>query len=736
MTVTGFFVRRRVRLAAWAALLTVAGTLASAQQAPQVQQTNGQRITLNFKDADIIQIADAVSAATGRTLLLDPRVRAQVTMLSNTPMAPDALWEAFLSILQVHNFVAMPAANGVYKIVPDANARSMPGDDLPDRINSESDAIVTQVVQVRNVNAAQLVPTLRSLMPQNGHLAAYQQSNILIISDRAANVNRLMRIIRRIDQVGDSDVEIVPLQNASAGEVVRVLSTLTQQAQQEGAASPMRLVADDRSNSVLVSGDPQQRLRIKTLIAHLDTPTQTGGNTKVRYLRYADAEKIAPKLKEQITGQAQAAPGAPGQAATPQAIADRATQIWAEPETNALVITAQPATMRQIDAIIDKLDIRRMQVLVEAIIADVNQDKTAELGVNWAVFSNEDDTRVPLGGFISPVGGSSLVDLARLADDPEGAATAGITPPSGTTLALGRIADTGTNFAAMLRAIRSDGNTNIISTPQAITMDNQEAELKVAREVPFLTGSYSNTGTGGISGVNPFQTIQREEVGTILKVTPQLNGSNTVILKIELESSDLDQSASGLGAVDLITNKRTISTNVMVEDGGIVVLGGLISDVDRRGESRVPFLGRIPIIGLAFKTRSGTAQKRNLMVFIRPKILRDGVETAFETDAKYNYMREQQKQMNRRELLPILPGVSKPSLPPPPPPPPPGTGEVDPRIQQEKLRGGQGDATATREDEQQQQQQPAPQPQPQATPGARPSPEGPPPQATPAPRPN
>ena len=196
MTETGFFVRRRVQAAALAALLTVAGSLvlsdlASAQQAPQVQQTNGQRITLNFKDADIVQIADAVSAATGRTLLLDPRVRAQVTMLSNTPMAPDALWEAFLSILQVHNFVAMPAANGVYKIVPDANARSMPGDDLPDRVSSESDEIVTQVIQVRNVNAAQLVPTLRSLMPQNGHLAAYQQSNILIISDRAANVSRI-----------------------------------------------------------------------------------------------------------------------------------------------------------------------------------------------------------------------------------------------------------------------------------------------------------------------------------------------------------------------------------------------------------------------------------------------------------------------------------------------------------------------------------------------------------------
>ncbi len=749
MTVTGFFALRRVRLAGCTALLTVAGTLASAQQPPPPSQP-GQQITLNFKDADIVQVADAVGAATGKTFIMDPRVRAQVTMLSSTPMSSAALYEAFLSILQVHSFVAMPAANNIVKILPDASARTMPGEDLPDRVSGTSDEIVTQVIQVKNVNAAQLVPILRSLIPQNGHLAAYQPSNILIISDRAANVNRIMRIIRRIDQAGDADVEIVPLQNASAADIVRVITTLYQQQQAaEGGANPMKLVADDRSNSVLVSGDPSQRLRIKTLIAHLDTPLQAGGDTQVRYLRYADAEKIAPKLKEQITGQAQAAtPGAAG-ANNPAALADKATMIWAEPETNALVITAQPKAMRQINSIIDKLDIRRMQVLVEAIIADVNEDKTAELGVNWAAWSQDDDTRIPLGGFISPVGGTSLVDLARLVDDPTGAATSGVNVPSGTTLGIGRIANSGVNFAAMLRAIRSDGNTNIIAKPSTITMDNQEAELKVAQEVPFLTGSYSSTGTGGTNGaVNPFQTIQREEVGTILKVTPQLNGSDTVILKIELESSNLAQGATG--AVDLITNKRTISTNVMIEDGGIVVLGGLIEDSSRQGESRVPFLGRIPLIGLAFKTRNGTSGKRNLMVFIRPKILRDGVETSFATDAKYNYMRDQQKRMNRREILPILPGVQKPVLEPPPPPPPAGTGEVDPRVQQEKLRGGQGDAGAAKSEDTppvpgatrsptpltpDEPVPPAPAPQPQAP--AQPQPRGAPaPQATPeAPQP-
>ncbi|MEJ1965130.1 MAG: secretin N-terminal domain-containing protein [Gammaproteobacteria bacterium] len=273
-----------------------AGTAAPSPTAPA--GAGEQRITLNFRDTDIVQIAEAVGAATGKTFILDPRVRAQVTMFSSTPLSPAAFYEAFLSILQVHSFVAMPAGNNIYKIVPDASARTMPGDDLPDRVNGQSDEIVTQIIQVKNVNAAQLVPILRSLVPQNGHLVAYPPSNILVISDRAANVSRIVKIVRRIDQAGDSDVEIIPLQNGSAADIVRVITTLFQQQQaQEGGSNPMRLVADDRSNSVLVSGDPTQRLRVKALIAHLDTPLQSGGNTQVRYLRYADAEKIAPKLK-------------------------------------------------------------------------------------------------------------------------------------------------------------------------------------------------------------------------------------------------------------------------------------------------------------------------------------------------------------------------------------------------------------------------------------------------------
>src|SRR5471032_1624684 len=363
------------------AMLLIAGTALAPEQQP-----SQQRITPNFKDADITQIAEAVSAATGKNFIMDPRVRAQVTMLSATPMSPDAFYQAFLSILQVHGFVALPAG-GVIKIVPDANARQYPSDDLPNRVSSSSDEIVTQVIAVKSVNAAQLVPILRPLIPQYGHLAAYPASNILIISDRANNVNRIMRIIQRIDQAGDSDVEIVPLQNASATEIVRVINSLyQQQAAAEGAATGFKLVADERSNSILLSCEKDTRLRMRVLIAHLDTPLQSGGDTQVRYLQNADAEKIAAKLKEQITGITQAAAGTGGAAGqTPAAQSEKGTIIWADPATNALVITATPKIMRSLMSVIDKLDIRRAQVLVEAIIVDVDLSKSAALGVNWAL---------------------------------------------------------------------------------------------------------------------------------------------------------------------------------------------------------------------------------------------------------------------------------------------------------------------------------------------------------------
>jgi general secretion pathway protein D len=670
-----------------AAVLLAMASIASAQQTG--------RITPNFKDADITQITEAVAAATGKNFIVDPRVRAQVTMISSTPMSPGAFYEAYLAILQVHGFIAVQAGE-VIKILPDANARQIPSVDLPDHVSATSDEIVTQVIDVKNVSAAQLVPILRPLIPQYGQLAAYPASNILIISDRANNVNRIIRIIRRIDQVGDQDVEVIPLQNASSAEIVRVINSLYQgQAAAEGGQAA-KVVADERSNSVLVGGDQSQRLRIRALIAHLDTPLEAGGDTQVRYLRYADAEKIAPKLKEQITGvaQASAGTGGAGAAASPQAQAEKSAMVWADVQNNALVITAPPKIMRAVMNIIDKLDIRRPQVLVEAIIVEVNATKTAELGVNWAEFSKGNGT-VPAGAFVSPVGQSSIVDLAgNVAAINANAATA--TLPTGTTIAIGRLAAGGLNFAAMLRAIRNDADSNIMQTPSTITLDNQEAEIKVAQEVPFITGSFTNTGAGGTAaGVNPFQTVQRQEVGTILKVTPQIAAEgNSVVLKISIESSSV--LPNSVSKVDITTAKRTISTNVLIEDGGVVVLGGLIQNSSTKGEQRVPYLGNIPLIGMLFKTRQGDSNKSNLMIFIRPKILRDATQTAYATDSKYNYMLDQQKQYNRPEILPMIPGGKKPLLPPAPPPPPPGSTEQSAVSPDEKARQARKQAEAER----------------------------------------
>jgi len=620
------------------------------------QAGSGARITPNFKDADITQVIEAVAAATGRSIIVDPRVRAQVTMLSSTPMTPDQFYEAFLALLQVHGFVAAPSGD-LLKIIPDANSRTMPGNDLPDTLSATSDEIVTQVVAVTNVSAAQLVAILRPLMPQNAHLAAYPSSNMLILADRASNVNRMLRIIRRIDQASDADIEVVAMQNASAAEVVRTMTALNPaQASAEGGLTPLRVVADDRSNSILLAGDKTQRLRARTLIAYLDTPLATGGDTRVRYLRYADAEKIATKLKEQVQGVTAGTAAAAGTAPS----ADRTTVIWAEPETNALVITAPAKTMNSLMAVIDKLDIRRAQVIVEAIIVEVSADKSAELGVNWLVDGSSSDNAV--GGFVEPIGGVSIVDLARAATDP----TTLTSVPRGTTVGVGRLGGGGVDFAAVLRALRGDSTTNIIATPSIVTMDNQEAEIKVAQEVPFVTGQYTSTGNNSGNNFNPFQTIQRQEVGTILKITPQINEGDSVMLKIEQESSSI--AATSSGAVDLVTNKRTISTHVLIEDGGTVVLGGLIQDSQTGGEQRVPFLGRIPVLGEAFKSRSAKKTKTNLMVFIQPRILRDGLDAAFETNQKYNYMREQQRKLGpQREVLPLLPGTPRAVLPDLPP---------------------------------------------------------------------
>jgi general secretion pathway protein D len=355
--------------------------------------------------------------------------------------------------------------------------------------------------------------------------------------------------------------------------------------------------------------------------------------------------------------------------------------------------------------IIDKLDIRRPQVLVEAIIVEVNTDKTAEFGVNWAEFT-QGNGKVPAGSFVSPVGGSSIVNLAQnvasIAAGTTGTTTgttalSNATLPNGTTLAIGSLTTGGLNFAAMIRAMRGDSDNNVIATPSTMTLDNQEAEIKVADEVPFITGSFTNTGAGGgTTGVNPFQTVQRQEVGTILKVTPQIAAEgNAIVLKISIESSSVLPTSKS--AVDITTSKRTITTNVLIDDGGVVVLGGLISNSHTQSGQRVPLLGSIPILGNLFRTRQAEGARNNLMIFIRPKILRDAQQAAIQTDSKYNYMRDEQTKYNKGQFeIPLLPGVKKPKLDPPPPIPPPGTGDAAPASPDERARAAkkqsEGDA--------------------------------------------
>jgi len=607
-------------------------------------------ITPNYKEADIRQIIEAVGEVTQKNFIIDPRVAAKVTMLSSTPMTPDAFYEAFLSILQVHGYVAVTSGD-LIKIVPDATARQYAGH-LGTTGAAGGDDIVTQVIQVQNVGAAQLVPILRPLIPQYGHLAAHPGSNMLIISDRAANVTRMLTIIRRIDQSNDEDVEVVRLEHASAAEIVRILTTLTQQPRTDGMPVSISLVADARTNSVLIGGDKSERLRLRALIAHLDTPLEEGGDTQVRYLRYADAEDLATKLQQHFTTQAQATAGQAAAAASPNPVS-----VWADTQNNAIIVSAPPKMMRSLMQIVDKLDIRRAQVLVEAIIVEVIADKTSELGVTWAI--EGDGSNTPIGVTNFPDFTSGVVQLGAAAGsggtvDPTNLIGAGI------TLGLGRISDSGVSFASIITALQGDADTNIISTPSIITTDNEEATLNVGQEVPFVTGSYSNTGGSAGGAVNPFQTVQREQVGVKLVITPQINEGDALLLKISQEISNI---ASSTAAVDLITNQRIIETTVIVDDGEILVLGGLLEDVLRESDQRVPVLGRIPVLGHLFRSRKTDKVKTNLLVFIRAKILRDAAQMSIETNAKYNSI-QKILQGKREEGVSLMPGQERPVLPP------------------------------------------------------------------------
>ncbi|MBT5861714.1 MAG: type II secretion system secretin GspD [Gammaproteobacteria bacterium] len=605
-------------------------------------------ITLNWRDADIRIVVEAVSEATGKNFILDPRVTGKVNLLSAEPMSKDAFYEAFLSILQVHGYIAIESGN-LIKILPNATARQFPSQFGTEAANGPDD-MATQVIQVHNVGATQLVPILRPLIPQYGHMVAHSGSNMLIISDRAANLARIVRIIRRIDMANDDDIEVVQLRNASATEIVRIMMALTQTTQTDGAPIGTSLVADARTNSVLIGGDKSDRLRLRTLIAHLDTPLEDGGDSQVRYLRYADAEELSTKLQTHFTSQATAVAG---QGVSPISAAN--ISVWADTQTNAIVVNAPPKMMRSLMQIVDKLDIRRAQVLVEAIIVEVIADQKNEFGVSWGIEASGSNAPIAVTNFPDFLSGVVQLGTAAGSDlNPSGLIGEGI------TLGVGRISDSGVSFAAILRALEGEADTNIISTPSIVTTDNEVATLNVGQEVPFVTGSFTNTGgTGG--SVNPFQTINRQQIGVKLSITPQINESNSLVLDISQEISSIAQSAGG--AVDLITNQRIIETTVIVDDGEILVLGGLLEDVLRESDQRVPILGSIPLLGNLFRSRKTEKVKTNLMIFIRAEILRDASQTAMETNAKYNFIREVQRG-NQGNDVALMPGQNRPILPP------------------------------------------------------------------------
>ena len=619
-----------------------------------------EEVTLNFKRMDINQLIELISEVTHKTFIVDPRVKGEITVISNQPMNSDQVYEVFLSILSVHGFAAIPTGN-VTKIVPDNLAKSQNTPVLLDNETLAGDSIITQVVSIKHVSAAQLIPLLRPLIQQQGHLVAYPENNTLVISDQASNVQRLLKIIHRIDQVSDETIEVIALEHASAAEVVRVLTSLEQQTAAATGTSTSKvsnLVADERTNSVFISGDPATRLRLRTLITHLDTPIKTVGNTQVIYLRYAQATDLANVLKG-ITDSIEKTETKDTKKTTKDILK---TNIQADESTNSLVITAIPAVMRNLKEVIQQLDVRRAQVLVEAIIAEVSNDIARELGVQWMVYGSKSTSPVGVSNFDNT--NLKIVDLA--ATGYQISQNRNLNLPSldaGAFLGFGNFNKSSVlNFAVLLQALSSDTNTNVLSTPSLLTLDNQEAEIHVGQNVPFVTGQYTNTGVTG-SVTNPFQTIQREDVGIKLKVKPQINEGNAVKLEIEQEVSSI--SRSNVATTDIVTNKRTIKTTVIVEDNNMVVLGGLIDEDLQQTTQKVPGLGDLPLVGGLFRSQITTKIKRNLMVFLHPVIVRDASSENIISSDKYSYMRTRQIEQQAQGLplvkeheVPILPNLN------------------------------------------------------------------------------
>jgi general secretion pathway protein D len=575
---------------------------------------------INLKNADIREFTTQVSAITGKSFIIDPRIKGNVTVISSTAMDADAIYELFLSVLRVHGYAAVPAGK-VVKIVQQTLAKQS-GNPLDAANNIDSEELITKVIPVRNTPSAELVKILRPMIPQYGHLAGLTEPNALIISDHASNIARLMEMVKDIDVADTKTTKIIQLKEAWVEDMVALLEKLAPEQIGKGAKGPnlVTIVASERTNSLILKGEAATLKRIEELIKELDVPANRAGTIQVVRLAHSDAEELAEILKNLVSDENEDNKGNQ----------NVKTSIHADASLNALVIRANPTTMNELKDIIASLDVRRLQVLIEAVIMEVSTNFTRELGTELAII-DQGSSNLPIA--ITQPSGVLASILQGIATDDPSAANLGTRP----ILGGGNLDAGNTSFAFIIQAVSENSDVNLLSTPSITTMDNEEAKIVVGQNVPFRTGS-TTTGSGGT--VNPFTTIQREDVGLTLKVIPHVHDGNSIRLEIEQEVSEVDQTGTidigNDGSADLITNIRTIETTVLSENGEVVILGGLTRDKKSEGERGVPGLKDIPLLGYLFKAESVRTEKQNLLVFIRSTVIASSSDMTNQTSRKYD----------------------------------------------------------------------------------------------------
>lgn len=575
---------------------------------------------INIKNADIREFVAQVAEITGKTFVIDPRLKGDITVISSTSMDTDAIYALFLSVLRVHNFTASPSGN-VIRIQQTATGKQTPGPG-GSLANVAPEELVTRVIAAQNVESSELVKILRPLMPQYGGLAAVAKPNVVIVSDHADNIIRLMRIIEQIDIADEEDIVVVPLKEAWVGTMVALLEKVAPDQLGRNSTGPQRIqiIANERNNSLVIRGKPKPIAEILKLIDKLDQPATTIGATQVIYLKHADAIKVTEILNGLISDRP----------ATDESGAS-STSIQADESLNAIIVRSDPGTMNEILGILDYLDVRRTQVVIEAAIVEVTLSDTSSIGVEMAAV-DESGNSVPLvtttlDGVINALLGSII------GDDGELDVLTGLASLSSPAFAVAKINPGGISFAAIVRALATSSEANLLSSPYIQTLDNQEAKIVVGNEVPFRTGSFTTTGDGSS---NPFTTIQREDVGLQLTVTPHVHEGSSVRLEILLEiTSVVDTPIGDDGFSDVVTSKRTIETTILAEDRQTIVLGGLIQDDITDTDKRVPLLGDIPLLGRLFRSTTKSHTKRNLLIFLRPTVIRTKEDADAITDQKY-----------------------------------------------------------------------------------------------------